>query len=157
MGNSVSKERRGIALISALIIAVFLVALTGAFMTVNQAHFAILRNSEDQTRSQRAAQAGLEWAFYNLEHDRRWGTTSTDDLPARPGGVSSTAFDDFKILETSNNFTRAKYAPVDAELEITIENNLTVAPVPAEEIDEALSLGQVPPERAVIRRKPWSD
>ena len=151
MGISVSKERRGIALISALIIAVFLVALTGAFMTVNQAHFAILRNSEDQTRSQRAAQAGLEWAFYNLEHDRRWGTTSTDDLPSRPGGASSTAFDDFKILETSNNFTKAEYTPMDAKLEITVENNLTVAPLPADEIDEALSLGEVPPEHARVR------
>ena len=151
MGISVARERRGIALISALIIAVFLVALTGAFMTVNQAHFAIIRNSEDQTRAQRAAQAGLEWAYYNLEHDRRWGTTSTEELPSRPGGISSSAYDDFKILETSANFTKAEYLPMDAEIQITVENNLNAGPLPADELDDVLALGQVPPEHARVR------
>ncbi|MCA9778510.1 MAG: hypothetical protein KC800_17400, partial [Candidatus Eremiobacteraeota bacterium] len=138
-------------LISALIIAVFLVALTGAFMTVNQAHFAIIRNSEDQTRAQRAAQAGLEWAYYNLEHDRRWGTASTEDLPSRPGGINSSAYDDFKILEASANFTKAEYLPMDAEIQITIENNLNAAALPDDELDDALALGQVPPEHARVR------
>lgn len=145
-------ERRGIALISALIIAVFLVALTGAFMTVNQSHFAILRNSQEQTRAQRAAQAGLEWAFYNLEHDRGWGVSGSGDLPPRSEGSTSAAFDDFKIKRADTNLTEAIYKPLKADLVIEIENNLT-APTPPtpEEVTEALSLGNVPREHAKIR------
>lgn len=149
MDRSVFRPR-GIALISALIISTFLIALTGAFMTVNQSHFAILRNNEDQTRARRAAQAGLEYAFYCLEHDRQWGTAGVDELASRGSGVASAAFSDLEILSADGQTVEARYVPLKAELTLTVQNNLNSAPLEPADLMSALASGSVPAEHARV-------
>lgn len=142
--------QQGIALIASLFIASFLLALTGAFMAVNQSHFAILRNNEDRTRARRAAQAGLEYAFYSLEHDRRWGKPDLGEIPARGSGTVATGHGDFEVKRTDGQEIYAYYKPLKADLVITVENNLSAAPVSLNQAVEELSNGTVPSEHVKI-------
>lgn len=144
---------RGIALISALIVTAFLLALTGAFLSVNASHFAILRNSDNQSRARRAAQAGIEYALYNLEHERNWGVSESGDLPPRGGRGPGIAHGDFELLAVSGKTLLARFHPLNADVEITVENNLNAAMPVGNTAGGGNSGGAVPAEHALIKVK----
>ncbi len=149
-------ERRGIALITVMMILGLLVTMTGAFVTINHGNFALMAAASDQEEAVGACQAGYAYAFFSLEHDRRFGKAFRE-------GESPT---DVQLSEVSPLFTitvvdantlsaqllDADGNPKDARFNLEIVNNL---PFDSKDSTPALEAAgpypRVPPDCAFVR------
>ena len=66
------KKRRGIALITTLMLAGLLLLLLGAFMQVNRSQFALLGGSGDREAALRTIMSAQEFCVSKLERDETW-------------------------------------------------------------------------------------
>lgn len=71
-------NRKGIALFTVLVILGLLVVMTTSFVAINHGNFALMAAASDQEEAVGACQAGYAYAFYALEHDRRFGRDFKD-------------------------------------------------------------------------------
>ena len=68
------RQRRGIALLTTLMLAGLLMLLLGAFMQVNRSQFAMLGGSEDREAALRTIMSAQEYCINKLERDETWAS-----------------------------------------------------------------------------------
>lgn len=69
-----SKGRKGLAIITTLMIITLLMALVGAFLIVNRAGNRFTLNSIERRTAEEACQSAFAFVRFQLEKDREWGT-----------------------------------------------------------------------------------
>ena len=124
---------KGIALISVMMMAVLLLALIGAFVTINQANSRLTLNSTTRTKADDACTAMVNIGWSELENDPDWGNGSTlgyigpDAFP--PGNAKVQLQQD---TDADGLFLRGIFAedgdfanPSAIQVELRVYNNLT--------------------------------
>ena len=74
--GSARNRRRGIALITSIVVCLFLVMLTGALIQNQSGAFSIAQTSDAAVRARSACQSAYDYCLYQLEHSRTWGSGS---------------------------------------------------------------------------------
>ncbi|MCA9793243.1 MAG: hypothetical protein KC910_15645 [Candidatus Eremiobacteraeota bacterium] len=125
-------SKRGIALISVLMLCALLLTLIGAFVTVNQASSRLTGNTLTRNRAQDACMAAVDLAWYELELDKDWGTGASLGYPgvnlvpsANPHLRLQEQTDAEGLYLTGSLSESADFdAPNAARFELRIYNNL---------------------------------
>jgi hypothetical protein len=93
------KTKRGIAIISTLIVASLLMMLAAVFLKMNDTSFSLGSRADKNEIALQAAQTGIEYARMRLETDSNWGVVSAlPKLGSRSGGL--------EVVEIENLSTR---------------------------------------------------
>lgn len=130
--------------------------MTTSFVAINHGNFALMTAAADQEEAVAACQAGYSYAWYALEHDKRFGkgfAQGTQPSQAQLDDLSSL----FTITVVDSNTLTAKLLGPDGEdrdasFTLEIQNNLpadSVEIVPA--IPAAADHPQVPPDCVFLR------
>jgi len=123
-------SRRGIALISSIILMSLLMMLLGAFLQVNRTHVWLLNASDARQNAHSACQAGYEYVVYRLEHDRTWATADFTGLQEGEGTG-------LEVEERAGTRSvHGRLPDAGAWFEVTIYNNL----------NSSAALGDLPKE-----------
>lgn len=83
-----SFRRRGVALITVVMITFLLAMLTSALMANHQSNFAILGDSINQRQSTLAASSGLDYAKFRLGRERTLGQSNASFTERSPAGAT---------------------------------------------------------------------
>ncbi len=132
MTGSVRRRRRGIALLTSMIVCFFLLMLTGALIQNQGASFSISQTSDASIRARAACQTVYDYCLYQLEHNRNWGSgagfASLQEIdPARSDNSASSSLDErVKIREFSGRVLRGYLPDHSCGFEVAISNALTV-------------------------------
>lgn len=127
-------HKRGIALVSAIIMMALLLILLGGFVQVNRGHMWLLNSSEARQTAHEACQAGYEYAVFTLEHNRTWGN---EDFTGKTEGAG-TGLETEELAGTRT--VRGHLTDADAWFEVTVTNNLA----------SSTALGDIPKEGALL-------
>ncbi len=93
------KTKRGIALISTLIVASLLMMLAAVFLKMNDASFSLGARADKNQIALEAAQTGIEYARMRLETDPNWGISSSQPKISSQNGA-------FEVVELQDLSTR---------------------------------------------------
>jgi len=133
-----------------------LVMMTTSFVAINHGNFALMTAAADQEEAVAACQAGYSYAFYALEHDKRFGNPF-----AQGTNPPQAQIDDMRTLFTitvvdANTLTAQLVGPSgeprDASFNLEVYNNLpldSLTVVPA--IPAAADHPKVPPDCVFLR------
>jgi hypothetical protein len=128
--NRKGRAERGVALLTAMLVVLFLLVLTGALVRTQSGLFAIAQASDARARSRAACQSLYDFCVYQLEHRRDWGAGGfvgvADVDPPRPvpGGV--VPLDSrIEITSAGHNVFRGYLSEHDAGFEVEVINALT--------------------------------
>lgn len=141
MMGSARRRRRGIALLTSMIVCLFLVMLTGALIQNQSASFSISQTSDASIRARAACQTVYDYCLYQLEHNRNWGSgagfASLQEIdPERRDNSASSNLDvRVKIREFSGRVLRGYLPEQSCSFEVTVNNTLTLpAASPQEQV-----------------------
>jgi Tfp pilus assembly protein PilX len=70
-------SQRGMVLVSIIIILPFLIFLTVGFLTLTMSSFGIAKQDQSRTHAQFSADAGVDYALYQISEDDSWTGTTT--------------------------------------------------------------------------------
>jgi hypothetical protein len=116
-------RKRGIALITTLMLAGLLMLLLGAFMQVNRSQFALLGGSEDRENALRTIKSVHEYCVWQLERDETWAEAPFGgDTP--DNGFLTTYMTATGIGGEDPPVVRGTIPSLNSEFEVTVENNL---------------------------------
>ena len=82
-------SKKGIMLVSVLILSVLLVMLTVSMVFISSEHLNLLGNVEHKANALNAAEAGIEYALVKLNEDTEWGSDTSDSASGTLDGNSS--------------------------------------------------------------------
>jgi hypothetical protein len=114
-----TKPKRGIALITVLMIAVVMMILLGSFVKVNQQHFGILNTDLHHVATTEAARSAFDYCLYRLERNRNWGVAEF----AGNADPSVAGMMDIKTIAGSHKLT-GTVLESGAEFEVELLNNI---------------------------------
>lgn len=113
------KKRRGIALITVLIIAVVLMMLLGSFVRIQQQNFSLIKNDDNFVAATEAARSAFDYSLFRLERNHYFGKSAFDankDISLEPH---------LEIKEVKGTFRlEGKVKQTGAEFVIVIRNNI---------------------------------
>ena len=124
-------QRRGLAILTTLLVIALLLGLLSAFLVVNRAGNRLTVNSVERRQAQDAALTAFDYARYSLEKDRLWADRDTplsgsDQFPF----VSPIAKFNLGNNADGDGFITGEYSPSRdfasplATVEMTVRNNL---------------------------------
>jgi hypothetical protein len=117
------KQKRGIALITVLMIAVVMMILLGSFVKVNQQRFGILNNDLHHVAASEAARSAFDYCLYRLERNRNWGAAEF------PGNEDSAVAETLQVKTVAGTFqVQGKVLESGAEFEVEVLNNIDRTP-----------------------------
>jgi hypothetical protein len=82
-------SRAGMMLVSILMLTLLLVMLTTSMLLMSSQNLNITGFAEKKAQALQAAEAGVEYAFYNINEDSTWGTSITSDITENLGNNQS--------------------------------------------------------------------
>lgn len=122
------KKRRGLAILTTLLVLVLLLGLIAAFLTVNRAGNRFTVSSVERRQAQDAVLTALSYAWYNLEQNRDFGTGTFSGTESYP--VAAPVLRLTKSLSGDTATATGDYSPVGnfaqplGNITLTIRNNL---------------------------------
>lgn len=113
------KQKRGIALITVLIVSVLMMILLSSFIQVNQRHFGILNSDLHHVAASEAARSAFDYSLYKLERNKAWGRAPFE------GKEDKLASGYLEIEEVKGKRRiEGRVTESDAEFSIDILNNI---------------------------------
>ncbi|MFA5504219.1 MAG: hypothetical protein WC423_02260 [Vulcanimicrobiota bacterium] len=116
-------HRRGIALITTLMMTGLLLLLLGAFMQLQRSQFSVLGSGQDREDALRTVISVHEYCVNRIERDKSWGTVNFTEFedPELAGYMK------VKELENSRNL-EGSIPSLDSTFEARVENSLEATP-----------------------------
>jgi hypothetical protein len=116
---------------TALMVVLFLLLLTGALVRTQSGVFALAQASDARVRSRAACQSLYDFCLYQLEHNRNWGLggfTSLDEVdPTRPDPGGTVPLESrVELSQVEGNVFRGYLTEHDTGFEVEVDNRLTV-------------------------------
>lgn len=131
LGNLRKRRRtRAVALLTAMVVCLFLFLLTGALIQTQSGAFAVAQSSDARSRARLACQSLYDYCLYQLEHDRDWGKDrfatvgAVDPDREQPGGLASLG-SRVEITEVEGRVFRGYLPEHETGFEVEVHNALT--------------------------------
>ena len=131
MNHRVWRNReRAIALMTALLVIMFLTMLTATLIKTQSGSFALMRVSDKQRDARLACRSLYDFCLYQLEHNRNWGlngfTTLEEVDPARSSGSHLSELGDRIVLKSVKGDTlEGHLRDENLDFRIRVSNALT--------------------------------
>lgn len=127
-----SHQSQGVALISAMLVCLFLVMLTGALIQTQSGAFALAQSSDARLRARVATQSLYDYCLYQIEHNRDWGkdgfaSTQTVDPLRRDNQSLAELADHVQIKSVKNNTFQGYLPDHNVGFDVEVVNALTSA------------------------------
>lgn len=120
-----NRHHRGMALLMVLMLTFLLAVLVGAFFQVHQSNFATLGAGQGRSEAMLAAESGMAYARYKLEHDQTWAAS---DFTGTSETLGSWKMDTVAGTRTlRGNVLDGVGQPAGTRFEIEVLNNLGAA------------------------------
>jgi hypothetical protein len=116
------KQKKGIALITVLMVSVVMMILLGSFVRLNLQNFGFMNNDQHQVASAEAARSAFDYCLYRLERNRNWGASAFE------GGKDASVSKSLEVEKVEGTHTiKGKVLESGAEFEVVVLNNINGA------------------------------
>lgn len=123
------KPNRAIAIMTTLLVILFLTMLTGALIKTQSGAFALMRVSDRNQDARMACRGLYDYCLYELEHNRNWGAggfaTSQDVDPPRSDGADIDLNNWVTIESVDGDTIKGRLPDENLSFEIEVTNALT--------------------------------
>jgi len=90
MNHLRNKSQNGFVLVTMVILLPFLIAMTVAFLTLTMSSFSIAKKDQLRTNAQFSADAGVDYALFQISEDESWIGTTSPIILQESNGVKTT-------------------------------------------------------------------
>ena len=125
-------RRRGIALITSMLVCLFLVMLTGALIQNQSGALSLAQTSDGAVRARSACQSVYDYCVYQIEHSRTWGSgrgfESLEDIDPtrRHNRGDSPLSDHLEIRKFQGHLIEGYLSDHGCRFTVTVKNALTM-------------------------------
>lgn len=117
MNRLINRSQNGVVLVTMVVLLPFLIAMTVAFLTLTLSSFSVAKKDQLRTNAQFSADAGVDYALFQISEDESWVGTANPIILQESNGIKTTYEVTVSDIDSEHKLvtsTGKTYSPSDA-------------------------------------------